>query len=207
MEWLTIRRDGTSRALPGVVPAGTGKRHMICGICDESEHETAPSIRPDLISVDDFYLHFLTATARFRIGSKLEWTDNIHECIEWVPDHARHFVANCIPNYPYEIVGQNNACVGHVLLPEDLAEKHAVAEFAFMSYSWQFYRIKSIAQLAARCKPRVWRQEGRKDWFIVTCMMIETDQRTGFSERVALAKVAVDAWLASSPTTKWVVLG
>lgn len=202
VDWHFVQRDGTSKSLACV---NNAKLQPVCGIriVDGQSALKPPLIRPDLLDRDGLLLHFLSTTAHFRVGSRLQWRD---------PEFHRPWIGNksflgahtpeCTENYPWELLDRNDVCVGHTLLCGPPVEAKAVAAFVFLSYAEEFdHSVRGIDHLR---RPR---PASSGSCEVVNCMMVETKRDSGISKRVTLGKITVEAWLAADPQTEWIVLG
>jgi hypothetical protein len=206
IKWFLVQGDGTSKELLVDDATNQSKQMAVCGVMPHAPKNGPPLLPPNVVDKSNFYLHFETTLARFKIGEKLTWRAGTRDLMEWVPEHGRRFVEDFVPDDPYEIIDSKGVCRGHVVLTHDQKESYegAEANLAFLSYAREFdYSILDSERLKAT------KAETSKagDWSIVNCMLML--QRDGylFYERLSLGKVSQAAWLAAEPETQWIILG
>jgi heterokaryon incompatibility protein (HET) len=204
--WYVLQSNGSSLALPVNT---TRERGEVCGLTALETLLDPPQISAELVQVGNFYLHFLTTTASFVLGSKLRWEESFSDMSE-LPGHIKLVLERLTPTNPYELLDEHGSLVGHIEISEtealELSGKNM--DFVFISYHSAFdWVVKSTELEGLIRETREKPISPYKGWPIVNCMMIQYDKYTGFAERRKIAKVLRRAWLAARPKSKWIVLG
>lgn len=133
------------------------------------------------------YLHFLTtACDTFRVGTKGSWYGDRGEGVG-------HPSVN-----PYEIVSAHGVRCGTIILSSDDANQlhtsERVLDLISISYASNFeFIIKDTPSITG-------------EWPVTNVMWVQR-LANGTVERLQLARVSVDAWIAARPKAEWILLG
>jgi hypothetical protein len=205
IEWFVLRKDGTSKPIAST-QWNSPKKATVCGLRAEHASTAAPLVSLRLIGeddfLDDFFLHFKTTVATLKISPKLPWKGNPMDDVADIPTHSRHLWENATRQDYHKLLDTADQCAGHILLSSQNHNRvGSSVELVFFSYAKEYdLAVEKPLELLSKT-------ENQSGWQIVNAMLLTKSRKCTFFERQALAKVWKDAWLATSPEARWIVLG
>ena len=200
--WYILNKDGTSCLLSA---KSSESARDVCGLPTGLNPFAPPKLSSAHVRQNNFYLHFLSTVAMFKIGEQLPW-DTLRPTAERFPRPWQPFVQHWTANHTYQLLDRNRLCIGHIILPDAEIEDSIddACEFVFLSYANAF---DAMVHEKPRASLNDLRPNRHDEYNIVSCMMIRRDKTTGFASRSAVGKVLQSAWEAAVSKAEWVVLG